>query len=136
MPCPSVPCLGPVVSSQEERPPCRHQDAQQVHQIWSQVSLRLLYAHQDRKQTAGRDGGRVSRAHLSVTHKDIWTPLISVLYLLSHDSPLFDFIESCLRNKNEMVVYEAASAIVHMPNCTARELAPAVSGQCLHLTHF
>ncbi|RVE56748.1 hypothetical protein OJAV_G00224090 [Oryzias javanicus] len=44
-----------------------------------------------------------------------------------HDSPLFDFIEGCLRNKNEMVVYEAASAIVHMPNCTARELAPAVS---------
>uniref|UniRef100_A0AAR2IPZ3 Coatomer subunit gamma n=1 Tax=Pygocentrus nattereri TaxID=42514 RepID=A0AAR2IPZ3_PYGNA len=31
-----------------------------------------------------------------------------------HDSPLFDFIES-------------SSAIVHMPNCTARELAPAVS---------
>lgn len=28
-----------------------------------------------------------------------------------------------------MVVYEAASAIVHMPHCTARELAPAVSGQ-------
>lgn len=50
----------------------------------------------------------------------------------SHDSPLFDFIESCLRNKNEMVVYEAASAIVHMPNCTARELAPAVSGQNTH----
>lgn len=51
------------------------------------------------------------------------------LCALSHDSPLFDFIEGCLRNKNEMVVYEAASAIVHMPNCTARELAPAVSGQ-------
>lgn len=50
-------------------------------------------------------------------------------HVYSHDSPLFDFIESCLRNKNEMVVYEAASAIVHMPNCTARELAPAVSGQ-------
>lgn len=44
-----------------------------------------------------------------------------------HDSPLFDFIESCLRNKNEIVIYEAASAIVDMPNCTARELAPAVS---------
>lgn len=52
------------------------------------------------------------------------------MHFYSHDSPLFDFIESCLRNKNEMVVYEAASAIVHMPNCTARELAPAVSGQC------
>uniref|UniRef100_A0A8C3Y8M5 Coatomer subunit gamma n=1 Tax=Catharus ustulatus TaxID=91951 RepID=A0A8C3Y8M5_CATUS len=42
-------------------------------------------------------------------------------------SPLFDFIESCLRNKHEMVVYEAASAIVNLPNCTAKELAPAVS---------
>lgn len=49
---------------------------------------------------------------------------------LSRDSPLFDFIESCLRNKHEMVVYEAASAIVNLPNCTAKELAPAVSGKC------
>lgn len=47
----------------------------------------------------------------------------------SRDSPLFDFIESCLRNKHEMVVYEAASAIVNLPNCTAKELAPAVSGK-------
>uniref|UniRef100_A0A452QGJ3 Coatomer subunit gamma n=1 Tax=Ursus americanus TaxID=9643 RepID=A0A452QGJ3_URSAM len=46
---------------------------------------------------------------------------------LDHESPLFDFIESCLRNKHEMVIYEAASAIIHLPNCTARELAPAVS---------
>lgn len=29
-----------------------------------------------------------------------------------------------------MVVYEAASAIVNLPNCTAKELAPAVSGKC------
>uniref|UniRef100_A0A3Q1LQI0 Coatomer subunit gamma n=1 Tax=Bos taurus TaxID=9913 RepID=A0A3Q1LQI0_BOVIN len=46
----------------------------------------------------------------------------------SRDSPLFDFIESCLRNKHEMVVYEAASAIVNLPGCSAKELAPAVSG--------
>ncbi|XP_049570566.1 coatomer subunit gamma-2 isoform X3 [Orcinus orca] len=44
-----------------------------------------------------------------------------------HESPVFDFIESCLRNKHEMVIYEAASAIIHLPNCTARELAPAIS---------
>lgn len=56
--------------------------------------------------------------------------------IYSHDSPLFDFIESCLRNKNEMVVYEAASAIVHMPNCTARELAPAVSGYLINQILF
>lgn len=51
-----------------------------------------------------------------------------------HDSPLFDFIESCLRNKHELVIYEAASAIVNMPNCTARELAPAVSGKLDYLS--
>jgi len=50
----------------------------------------------------------------------------------SRDSPLFDFIESCLRNKHEMVVYEAASAIVNLPGCSAKELAPAVSGYRHH----
>ncbi|XP_022099738.1 coatomer subunit gamma-2-like [Acanthaster planci] len=44
-----------------------------------------------------------------------------------NDSPLFDFIEGCLRHKSEMVIYEAAHAIVNMKNTTARELAPAVS---------
>ena len=39
---------------------------------------------------------------------------------------LFDFIESCLRNKHEMVVYEAASAIVNMKNVSHKEIAPAV----------
>ncbi|KAJ8047390.1 Coatomer subunit gamma-2 [Holothuria leucospilota] len=42
-------------------------------------------------------------------------------------SPLIDFIESCLRHKSEMVIYEAAHAIVNMKDTTARELAPAVS---------
>lgn len=50
------------------------------------------------------------------------------MFFCSRDSPLFDFIESCLRNKHEMVVYEAASAIVNLPGCSAKELAPAVSG--------
>eukprot|EP00058_Branchiostoma_floridae_P014592 XP_002600080.1 hypothetical protein BRAFLDRAFT_122413 [Branchiostoma floridae] len=43
------------------------------------------------------------------------------------DSPLFDFIETCLRHKSELVIYEAAHAIVNMPNTSARELAPAIS---------
>ncbi|CAG2067738.1 unnamed protein product, partial [Timema podura] len=45
----------------------------------------------------------------------------------SPDSPLFEFIESCLRHKSEMVIYEAAHAIVNLRRTTARELAPAVS---------
>jgi len=47
---------------------------------------------------------------------------------------MFDFLESCLRNKSEMVVYEAARAIVNIPNVTPRELAPAVSVLQLFLT--
>ncbi|ELU14014.1 hypothetical protein CAPTEDRAFT_162815 [Capitella teleta] len=49
--------------------------------------------------------------------------------LLEEDNagPMFEFIESCLRHKSEMVIYEAAHAIVNMKNTTAKELAPAVS---------
>lgn len=45
----------------------------------------------------------------------------------SHDSPLFDFIESCLSSKHKMVVYKAASSLVNLSGCSAKELAPAVS---------
>lgn len=43
------------------------------------------------------------------------------------ESPHFEFIQSCLRHKNEMVIYEAAHAIVSIRRITSRELAPAVS---------
>lgn len=43
------------------------------------------------------------------------------------DSPLFDFVEACLRHKNETVVYEAAAALVNLRHTTARQIAPAVS---------
>merc|ERR1712227_860494 len=42
-------------------------------------------------------------------------------------SPYFDFVESCLRHKSEMVIYEAAHAIVNMKRTSSKELAPAVS---------
>lgn len=40
---------------------------------------------------------------------------------------MFGFIESCIRHKSEMVIYEAAHAIVNLSATTARELTPAVS---------
>ncbi|KAI5640455.1 coatomer gamma subunit appendage platform subdomain-containing protein [Phthorimaea operculella] len=40
--------------------------------------------------------------------------------------PYIEFIECCLRHKSEMVIYEAAHAIVNLRK-TARDLAPAVS---------
>ncbi|VDN02569.1 unnamed protein product [Thelazia callipaeda] len=43
------------------------------------------------------------------------------------ESPLLQFIESCLRHKCEMVIYEAASALVRLPMITSTELTPAIS---------
>merc|ERR1712088_507254 len=42
-------------------------------------------------------------------------------------TPYFEFIESCLRHKSEMVIYEAVHAIVHLKRTTNRELIPAIS---------
>ncbi|XP_065217369.1 coatomer subunit gamma [Planococcus citri] len=43
------------------------------------------------------------------------------------DSPLYEFVGSCLRHKSEIVVYQAARFIVNMRRTTSRELAPAIS---------
>jgi hypothetical protein len=43
------------------------------------------------------------------------------------DSAMFDFIDSCLRHKNEMVIYEAASTIVSLKCVTPKELSAAVN---------
>lgn len=43
------------------------------------------------------------------------------------ENALFKFIESCLRQKSEMIIYEAAHAIVNIRGTGPRELAPAVS---------
>lgn len=40
---------------------------------------------------------------------------------------LMDYLESCLRHKSEMVIYEAAHAIVNLRRTGPRELAPAIS---------
>jgi len=42
-------------------------------------------------------------------------------------TPYFEFVESCLRHKSEMVIYEAANAIVNLKRTTSRELIPAIS---------
>eukprot|EP00795_Rhopilema_esculentum_P002377 gene2377-18020_t len=47
------------------------------------------------------------------------------------DSPenarLYDFLESCLRHKSEMVVYEAARSLVNLKNMKSKDLCSAVS---------
>lgn len=39
----------------------------------------------------------------------------------------YDFLEGCLRHKNDMVMVEAARAICNMRDVTTRELTPAVT---------
>ncbi|EDV25841.1 uncharacterized protein TRIADDRAFT_55337 [Trichoplax adhaerens] len=46
----------------------------------------------------------------------------------SKGSSLYDYLESCLRHKSEMVVYEAARAIVNLKSVQSKDLSPAVSG--------
>ena len=39
----------------------------------------------------------------------------------------YEFLEGCLRHKNELVIYEAARAMCGLPSVAARDLAPAVT---------
>ncbi len=41
--------------------------------------------------------------------------------------PFYDFLESCLRHKAEMVIFEAARAICNLRDVSVRELTPAVT---------
>ena len=43
------------------------------------------------------------------------------------ERPFYDFLESCLRHKSEMVIFEAARAITEMNEVTTRELTPAIT---------
>ena len=72
-----------------------------------------------------RDPLAIEKLVVKLSRSGLKSPLAYTLLiriaakLLADDddrTALFDFIESCLRNKNEMVVYEAASAIVNMKN--------------------
>jgi len=40
---------------------------------------------------------------------------------------MYDQLESCLRHRNEMVVFEAARAILNLPDVTTKELMPALA---------
>ncbi|KAK9691084.1 hypothetical protein RND81_09G175000 [Saponaria officinalis] len=43
------------------------------------------------------------------------------------ERPFYDYLESCLRHKAEMVIFEAARAITELSGVTSRELTPAIT---------
>lgn len=48
---------------------------------------------------------------------------------------LYNYLESCLRHKSDIVIYEAARAICNLKNVTARDLTPAITMLQLSLSN-
>lgn len=69
----------------------------------------------------------------------IWIPIIILQTILRQviresannfqtgERPFYDYLESCLRHKSEMVILEAARAITELSGVTNRELTPAIT---------
>jgi len=52
----------------------------------------------------------------------------------STERGFYSYLESCLRHKSDMVIYEAARAICNLKNVSARDLTPAITVLQLFLT--
>lgn len=57
-----------------------------------------------------------------------WKYCFFCFYCSPENAPLQEFLESCLRHKSELVIYEAARALVNLKNVKTKDLQPAVSG--------
>ncbi|KAM0896208.1 hypothetical protein ACQ4PT_023337 [Festuca glaucescens] len=90
-------------------------------------------------QTRQNDRLAVSKLVSSLTKGSVRSPLAQCLLIRytsqviresmntqNGDRPFFDYLESCLRHKSEMVILEAARKITEM-DVTSRELAPAIT---------
>lgn len=90
-------------------------------------------------QTRQNDRLAISKLVSSLTKGSVRSPLAQCLLIRytsqviresmntqNGDRPFFDYLESCLRHKSEMVILEAARKITEM-DVTSRELAPAIT---------
>ena len=69
----------------------------------------------------------ISRSCFGKSEAMIKRYVLQLSNLFTETTPYFEFVESCLRHKSEMVIYEAANAIVNLKRTTSRELIPAIS---------
>ncbi|MED6134362.1 hypothetical protein PIB30_036415 [Stylosanthes scabra] len=97
----------------------------------------LALLHQIRQN----DRLAVSKLVTSLTRGSVRSPLAQCLLIRytsqviresgnntqSGDRPFYDFLESCLRHKSEMVIFEAAREITELNGVTSRELTPAIT---------
>ncbi|CAB80162.1 Nonclathrin coat protein gamma-like protein [Arabidopsis thaliana] len=80
----------------------------------------LALLHQIRQN----DRLAVSKLVGSLTRGSVRSPLAQCLLI---QRPFYEFLESCLRHKAEMVILEAARAITELDGVTSRELTPAIT---------
>ena len=90
-------------------------------------------------QIKRQDRLAVSKVVASLTRTPLKSPMAQCLLIRyargvmeeqgaeHRDRALYDYLESALRHKSDMVIYEAASAICSLTGVTQRELAPAVT---------
>ncbi|CAH2076839.1 unnamed protein product [Thlaspi arvense] len=97
----------------------------------------LALLHQIRQN----DRLAVSKLVVSLTRGSVRSPLAQCLLIRytsqvirdmsnhgqSGERPFYEFLESCLRHKAEMVILEAARAITELDGVTSRELTPAIT---------
>ncbi|KAI6677768.1 hypothetical protein NL676_038564 [Syzygium grande] len=109
--------------------------------VQSRLALVQFHALALLHQIRQNDRLAVSKLVTSLTRGSVRSPLAQCLLIrytsqVIHESasnsqtgerPFFDYLESCLRHKAEMVILEAARAITELNGVTSRELTPAIT---------
>ncbi|XAR72818.1 hypothetical protein NMG60_11019587 [Bertholletia excelsa] len=109
--------------------------------VQSRAALVQFHALALLHQIRQNDRLAVSKLVTSLTRGTVRSPLAQCLLIRytsqvireagmnnqSGDRPFYDYLESCLRHKAEMVIFEAARAITELNGVTSRELTPAIT---------
>ncbi|KAK9136362.1 hypothetical protein Syun_015692 [Stephania yunnanensis] len=108
--------------------------------VQSRAALVQFHALALLHQIRQNDRLAVSKLVTSLTRGTVRSPLAQCLLIryasqVIHESgntqtgerPFYDYLESCLRHKAEMVIFEAARAITELSGVTSRELTPAIT---------
>ncbi|KHN33760.1 Coatomer subunit gamma [Glycine soja] len=108
--------------------------------VQSRAALVQFHALGLLHQIRQNDRLAVSKLVTSLTRGTVRSPLAQCLLIrytsqVIHESghtqsgerPFYDYLESCLRHKSDMVIFEAARAITELNGVTSRELTPAIT---------
>ncbi|PON84890.1 Coatomer gamma subunit [Trema orientale] len=109
--------------------------------VQSRAALVQFHALALLHQIRQNDRLAVSKLVTSLTRGTVRSPLAQCLLIRytsqviresggntqTGDRPFYDYLESCLRHKAEMVIFEAAKAITELSGVTNRELTPAIT---------